>query len=86
MNKITYFEGDKSKGICSSCEQIVETVFKKTDLHIPEECVMVKGILASFCVHCNDRIGIPAQSTPEIKKQIHAAREADLLPIKGNQQ
>lgn len=66
-----YMEGDKSRAVCSDCEDLVVTTFIRRDVSFSDGIGTVKGILVAVCDQCNTVVGIPAQSTPAIK----AARE-----------
>ncbi|WP_282153924.1 hypothetical protein [Ruegeria atlantica] len=69
-----YKLGDKSKGICSTCEEVVSTTFTHRDVPLDDESATVPGILAGVCDQCDTVVSIPGQSTPEIKRVMDQAR------------
>jgi hypothetical protein len=68
MNRKLYEEGEKSKAICESCKQIVDTTFASRDVPFSEGKVEVKDILVAVCDLCDRVVAIPAQSTPAIRE------------------
>lgn len=60
-------EGDKSKAICSSCEDVVSTTFKYRDVPFSDGVGCVKNILVSVCDCCGQVVATPPQSTPTIQ-------------------
>ena len=63
-------ENDKSKAICNVCEKVVSTTLKIRDVKTSDTKKVIKDILVSVCDECEATVAIPAQSTPEIKKQL----------------
>ena len=64
-----YKVGNKSKAICDK-DGLVETTFLKRDVSLSDGSGEIKNILVSVCDVCNGVVGIPSQSTEEIKKQM----------------
>lgn len=63
-------ENDKSKAICNVCEKLVSTTFKLRDVKTSDTKKVIKDILVGVCDECETTVAIPAQSTPEVKKQL----------------
>jgi hypothetical protein len=63
-----YSAGDKSRAICGSCQDIVETTFLYRDVPFDDGSGTVKDILASVCDRCSEVVAIPAQSLPAIRR------------------
>ena len=63
-----YSAGDKSKAICESCQELVETTFLYRDVPFDDGSGEVKDILASVCDRCGEVVAIPAQSLPSIRR------------------
>ncbi|MDD9724579.1 hypothetical protein PVV74_03830 [Roseovarius sp. SK2] len=63
-----YSAGDKSKAICETCQDMVETTFLYRDVPFDDGTGKVKDILASVCGRCGDVVAIPAQSLPAIRR------------------
>ncbi len=79
MNTKLYEEGEKSKAICSSCQQIVTSAFARRDVPFSDGNGEVKNILVSVCDLCDQVVAIPAQSTPAIRE----ARQKVVKPIEA---
>ncbi|MBA96176.1 hypothetical protein [Sulfitobacter sp. M22] len=76
-----YSAGDKSKAICQSCQDVVETTFLYRDVPFDDGTGVVKDILASVCDHCGEVVAIPAQSLPAIRraqKNVEVSLEAQV--------
>lgn len=70
MQKI-YESGDKSSAICHNCEKVVKTTFKYADIPCGlVDPVAIKHVLVARCDECEEIVAIPAQSVPEITRQI----------------
>ncbi|WP_201213969.1 hypothetical protein [Rhodocyclus purpureus] len=63
-----YQEGDKSKAICQTCADLVETTFLRRDVPFSDGVGLARGILVAVCDRCHEVVGIPAQSTPAIRE------------------
>lgn len=61
-------EGEKSKAICATCNEIVPTTFLRRDVPFSDKQGKVEGLLVSVCDICGTIVAIPAQSVPDIKK------------------
>lgn len=61
-------EGEKSKGICNKCEELVPTTFCISSVPLSKGKGKVNDILCSSCDHCGNVVSIPQQSTPRIKE------------------
>jgi hypothetical protein len=76
-----YSAGDKSKAICESCQELVETTFLYRDVPFDDGSGEVKDILASVCDRCGEVVAIPAQSLPAIRRareKVEASLEAQV--------
>jgi hypothetical protein len=76
-----YSAGDKSKAICETCQELVETTFLYRDVPFDDGSGMVKDILASVCDRCGEVVAIPAQSLPAIRRareKVEASLEAQV--------
>lgn len=76
-----YSAGDKSKAICESCQELVETTFLYRDVPFDDGSGEVKDILASVCDRCGEVVTIPAQSLPAIRRareKVEASLEAQV--------
>ena len=65
-----YREHDKSKAICHTCEEIVETTFQFRE--IPFSTGGTVNTLAGICTQCDSIVSTPVQSTPDIKEARNA--------------
>lgn len=63
-----YSAGDKSKAICETCQDMVETTFLYRDVPFDDGTGTVKDILASVCDRCDQVVAVPAQSLPAIRR------------------
>ncbi|MGF6722740.1 hypothetical protein P3T43_002091 [Paraburkholderia sp. GAS41] len=84
MNTKLYEEGEKSKAICETCDQIVTTTFVRRDVPFSDGNGEAKNILVSVCDLCDEMVAVPAQSTPAIREarlKIVKAVEAQLPAI-----
>ena len=84
MNTKLYEEGEKSKAICETCDQIVTTTFVRRDVPVSDGNGEAKNILVSVCDLCDEMVAVPAQSTPAIREarlKIVKAVEAQLPAI-----
>jgi hypothetical protein len=63
-----YSAGDKSKAICETCQDTVETTFLYRDVPFDDGTGKAKDILASVCDRCGEVVAIPAQSLPAIRR------------------
>jgi hypothetical protein len=79
VNTKLYEEGEKSKAICSSCQQLVTSTFARRDVPFSDGNGEVKNILVSVCDLCDQVVAIPAQSTPAIRE----ARQKVVKPIEA---
>ena len=68
MNTKLYEEGEKSKAICESCQQVVSSTFARRNVPFSDGKGEVKDILVSVCDLCDQVVAIPAQSTPAIRE------------------
>lgn len=62
-----YYEGDKSRAICSNCEGLIQTTFFRRNVPFGDGIGEVKGVLVSVCDVCDQVVGVSAQSIPAIK-------------------
>lgn len=62
-----YREGDKSKGICTSCKSVVGTTFELKEVPLISGKGSIDGVLAAVCDHCGNLVSIPQQSTARIR-------------------
>jgi hypothetical protein len=61
-----YKEGEKSKGICEKCGEIVTTTFRYADL--PYDGHIIPDVLQDFCDVCGTAVSIPHQSSYRIRE------------------
>lgn len=59
-------EGDRGRAICSRCEALVTTTFRRCDLPFSDGSGFARDIIAGFCDECACVVSTPAQSTPAI--------------------
>ncbi|MEC7278154.1 MAG: hypothetical protein VXV96_17665 [Bdellovibrionota bacterium] len=71
-----YKEGDKSKGICKSCNSLVSTTFKTATVELSSGKGTVDNILAGVCDDCDHVVSVPHQSMPKIKETISAKKKS----------
>lgn len=62
---------DKSKAVCGFCEKVVTTTFKIRNVPVKDSDKVIKDILVGVCDECDNVVTTPAQSTPEIKRQLN---------------
>jgi hypothetical protein len=74
--------GDKSKGLCPSCKQLVTTTWNYGRLALPERGITVDGVMLSTCDACGTQVALAQQSASLIKqaKEAHAKRIPVRLP------
>ena len=60
-----YKEGEKSRAICSFCEELTSTTFRNRDVPIRGKPITV-NILAGVCDTCDKVIAVPQQEVPKI--------------------
>lgn len=60
-------EGDKSKAICSACQDVVATTFAYRDVPFSDGIGVARHILVSVCDCCGQVVATPPQSTPAIR-------------------
>jgi hypothetical protein len=84
MNTKLYIEGEKSKAICDSCQQLVTSTFARRNVPFSDGKGEVKDILVAVCDLCDQVIAVPAQSAPairEVRQKEAKAIEAQLPAI-----
>jgi RNase P subunit RPR2 len=74
MKKKVYREGEKSRGFCSNCDQVVQTTFQIRDLAVRSPKTTVKNLLVAVCSICDVTVAIPQQSVPKIKETLDALK------------
>ena len=74
-------EGDKSSGLCESCESRVPMTYKYKAIALKKSKVKVPHVLVGVCDTCNETIAIPAQSIPRLKdSREKAEKKIELKP------
>ena len=63
-------EGDKSKGVCVTCEKLVDTTFEKHDIILSPDSDVIRDILVSVCDYCGGIVAISGSSSKDINDQI----------------
>lgn len=66
-----YKVGDKSKGACSKCKELVDTTLVIKDYLLVESNINVPDLLQGVCDECGTTVSIPHQSMPQIKKALN---------------
>ena len=64
-----YRLGEKSKAICSK-DGLTETTFTYRDVKLSDNSTTISHILVAVCDQCGEVVGIPSQSTMDIKDQL----------------
>jgi hypothetical protein len=62
-------EGETSTATCTGCGKVVSTTCRHRDVPFDDGSGVVPNILVSVCDHCDEVVGIPAQSTGAIKAE-----------------
>jgi len=62
-----YSVGDKSRAVCETCQDMVETTFLNRDVPFNDGTGVAQDILASVCDRCSEVVAIPAGSLPAIR-------------------
>lgn len=75
-----YNEGDKSKALCSHCEDVVDVTFKYRDVPFSDGIGCAKNILVEVCDDCGTVVSIPRQSIPGIK----SSRVRATVPVEAS--
>lgn len=68
--------GDKSKGICSKCKELVPTTFEICSAPLQSGRVHVDDVLAAKCDYCDHIVSIPQQSAPRIKEALNTKKHS----------
>jgi hypothetical protein len=62
-----YKDGEKSKGICYTCNRVVDTTVRSADFI--EKGKTYHNIQQAFCDHCNEPIAITHGGAVELNRQ-----------------
>lgn len=90
-----YKVGEKSKGICEKCKEVVPTTFEVETVSLSNGKGQVDDILCAVCDHCGHVVSIPQQSAPRIKESLNEKKYSiearlprhllDILLLAGDQ-
>ena len=72
-------DNDKGRALCSRCEGLVTTTFRRRDVPFSDGKGLARHILVGVCDVCDQVVAIPAQSTPPIRE----ARQRQLKAIEA---
>lgn len=64
-----YKEGEKSKGICENCKEIVTTTFRYDTLRYNDK-INIPNILIASCDICKAHTSIPHSESIKIKRYL----------------
>lgn len=73
-------EGEKGKALCSHCEGLVTTTYRRRDVPFNDGKGVANNILVGACNTCDHVVAIPAQSTPAIRE----ARQKEVKPLEAS--
>lgn len=59
-------EGEKSKAICDTCGEVVDTTLRKRNYYVPESDITVPDLLVGVCDICDGIVSIPHSSVHTI--------------------
>jgi hypothetical protein len=68
--------GDKSKCLCSICDNFTMATFKVRDVPFSDGSGIVNNILAGVCDVCDSVACIPHQETLKVKEALDLIRQA----------
>jgi hypothetical protein len=68
-----YVEGEKSIGPCEHCKMLVSTIYKSAPYLY--EGNTIPNLLQEFCEKCGKVIGIPQQSSKQLRKVREATKD-----------
>jgi hypothetical protein len=63
---VIYKEGDKSKGPCYNCNEIVPTTFRYANYKT--KGLTIPNVMQGFCSRCHNAVSLPHQSSFRIKE------------------
>ena len=62
-----YALGSKSKAICETCSNIVNTTMKLRDVGLSDGSKVIKDLIVGVCDNCDETVSIPSTQTSKIK-------------------
>lgn len=68
-------DGDKSRGLCPSCQRKTNIVFQRRSVTQSAPAVTAEAVLVAVCQECDGIAMIPHQSMPKLREAIQNPKE-----------